>query len=633
MNKRAALILKHMIQSDETVNGVELASVLGTTSKTVGEEIRRVSEILRHFGADIISIKGIGYKLRVNNKTEFEIFAQCFYEKLLNETEWTYYPAERMDYLLYHLCFDGKSLKSAEAADRLFISQSTLSSDLKRIRLILEEYHLTLCHKPFYGVTMEGLERHKRYLMMKYMYSNEEEAYLDYGVLEFRLDSKKVHDTLIRAMERGKVRISEKGLDELVRYLIISDYRYARGNAAEPEEHIDSYVEKTEDYRLVCQIMEQLHILENESERKNLTCFLMGRRDFVSDEELDLSYLIFIRKIVDGVFRDLESRTKTTVGYPGEMKKKIRLSFASMYMRLSMGVEYGYQNINMLKEDIVVFDYVLAICDILYERYGLKLREYDIAEFYYIVKNDIERHYEKYDPLDIVYISASGLNRARYYAREIKKAFPDYIRRERFLEYYEVENIKLEDGELIITDLPKQRFWSKENRVFQIREHLNTREMKRLSGVLAMKDKEREKWRKFFPKAFYISNIDLQDKQEIIRLIVDKFAESGLVDKRFGEMVQRREQLVSSELDHGVALLSGIYQTSSFAACGLGILKRPILWEKEYVQLIIMVSEGRDAYELARRIKKRLDSVKVIHSLIHSANYEEAVELLADCKL
>ena len=56
LNKRAALILKHMIQSDETVNGVELASVLGTTSKTVGEEIRRVSEILRHFGADIISI-------------------------------------------------------------------------------------------------------------------------------------------------------------------------------------------------------------------------------------------------------------------------------------------------------------------------------------------------------------------------------------------------------------------------------------------------------------------------------------------------------------------------------------------------------------------------------------------------
>ena len=130
LNKRAMVILKYMIQSSKPVSGTELAIASGTTSKTVNTEIRKyIKDNFGILGRRIVPHKGIGYELKISDKNEFDVFVQCFVDKILNETEWFYYPKERIDDIIYYLCFEEHYLKASEIAERLYISQSTLAAD------------------------------------------------------------------------------------------------------------------------------------------------------------------------------------------------------------------------------------------------------------------------------------------------------------------------------------------------------------------------------------------------------------------------------------------------------------------------------------------------------------------------
>lgn len=630
LNKRAVLILKHIIHSAEPVNGAELAAILGTTSKTVGIEIKNISEILKNFGADIISQKGTGYMLRVFDKAEFEIFAQCFNEKMLNESEWTYYPAERIDFILYHLCFDKQYIKSSEAAEKLFISPSTLAVDLKRVRSVLDAYHLRMTHKPFYGIAIEGKERHRRCLMIKYMYNNEEEAYLDSEKLNLRLDSRHVQETVKHLFIQNKIHVSIKNLEEITRYIIISDYRFEEGYEAECENICFSIIEKTAEYRLACKIAGILSILPAERERKNLACFILSRRNFTCEEELELSYRARISVLTEGIAHFFHVRNKIDMNNNRFLKKRLLLELASMYMRLVMGFECRQQNIKAIKKNAAVFEYVLSISDYLYREEALTIREYDMTVFYYLLEECIETKFKTEGCADIIYVFLNGLSTAYYYAGRIQKKYSRHIKTEQFKEFYELAPDDYHSHTVVITDIPKQRFLTERVSIFQITEHLNSKEMTQLGKVLMQSTKANSSLMSAFSKGIFMKEIDAADRESVLKYMSERFLERGYASEDFPELMMAREQLATSELDNGVALLTGLYETSEETICGIGILKKPILWKNEYVQLIFTVSKGKDVFIVMKSIQKIIENSKTVHKLITSECRAEALQIICD---
>ncbi|MBU5266727.1 helix-turn-helix domain-containing protein [Virgibacillus proomii] len=74
-----------------------------------------------------------------------------------------------MKRLLFHLDY----IKIEDLLAELFVSRSTLQSDLKTVRNILQYYGLSIEHKPNYGMKVIGKEVSIRFCISEYIFNQQ----------------------------------------------------------------------------------------------------------------------------------------------------------------------------------------------------------------------------------------------------------------------------------------------------------------------------------------------------------------------------------------------------------------------------------------------------------------------------
>lgn len=65
---------------------------------------------------------------------------------------------ERVKYILKRLLLEKDYVRLEDLEADLYVSKSTLHTDLKKVRKILKKYDLTLANRPHYGTKVEGGE-------------------------------------------------------------------------------------------------------------------------------------------------------------------------------------------------------------------------------------------------------------------------------------------------------------------------------------------------------------------------------------------------------------------------------------------------------------------------------------------
>ncbi|MCD7810077.1 MAG: PTS sugar transporter subunit IIA, partial [Erysipelotrichaceae bacterium] len=107
------------------------------------------------------------------------------------------------------------------------------------------------------------------------------------------------------------------------------------------------------------------------------------------------------------------------------------------------------------------------------------------------------------------------------------------------------------------------------------------------------------------------------------------------IPDEFQELVFSRETLGSTEFDGIIALPHAIYPITEETFIVVALLKKPILWNKNKVSIVIMLSLSMNesqygANEIYHIITKIL-SQKVLQSkLLRCRNYEEMISLLGE---
>ncbi len=627
LNKRAMVILKYMIQSSKLVSGTELAIASGTTSKTVNTEIRNISKILRHFGAEIVPHKGIGYELKISDKNEFDVFVQCFVDKILNETEWFYYPKERIDDIIYHLCFEEHYLKASEIAERLYISQSTLAADLKKIRTILKKFHLELIHRPSYGMKIEGREIHLRMLMGRYMFIDEEENFMEFNEPYFNLDSSRVQRCIENLFIQFHIHMSLNSIDEIVRYIIISAWRI---NGRHFSEHIDFEkveISETLDYELSCRLWKILEIEAGEEEKEALAYLIMSRRNFVSEKEICGAILkesaAVYKKAAGGLgkIKNLKSDIDT--------KRNFLLVFSSMLIRYKLGVEYYRYTKGIKASDPAIDDDVSDICCLLNKICCIKLNEADRSLLYDVFENCIGQYYSSHSHLRICYTSANGLAAAKYYANHLRKWYDIGENDEIFREIYELDMLENERY-LIVTDMPKQKFSNIEQRIIQLTEGRGSLNSEKIRSILFY-EKLGKPLETIFPeKLFMIS--DKNNLNEVIVQMVQAICIRKELSNDLCRQMLYKADACPAKAANSTVILTGKWKYPENTAGAAVVLKKPILFENMYVQIIFIVVKGQDNYwDILRLLSCMADDFKKMQQLIQNPDYELLKSLFHEC--
>ena len=144
-DRREIEAVRFLYLADSFVSADALADHIHVKPRTLRELMNHIREEMRDNGADLLLKSNRGYCLEIHDP-------EVFMRYLKRQSKW---PREqqfdrpvtvedRCDWIIRRLLLDSSVSSWDELADVLFVSRSTLASDLKTVRSKLAEYHLSL---------------------------------------------------------------------------------------------------------------------------------------------------------------------------------------------------------------------------------------------------------------------------------------------------------------------------------------------------------------------------------------------------------------------------------------------------------------------------------------------------------
>ena len=147
------------------IKGIELANKVNCSLKTLQNTVKEMKIILEKYQLEIISMTSKGYNLIIHDQQEYNDFKQLLLES--DDKKDFNNQGYRITYILSTLLSDNHFVKADDLASQMYVSRSSVSSDLKIVKRVLEKYQLKIEHKPNYGMIVVGLEKDKRDCIIK----------------------------------------------------------------------------------------------------------------------------------------------------------------------------------------------------------------------------------------------------------------------------------------------------------------------------------------------------------------------------------------------------------------------------------------------------------------------------------
>ena len=196
---------------------------------------------------------------------------------------------ERIIWLLRYLLYVRRNIKSEELAQKTNVSLATLNKDLRVIRKIFKNYHITIQSTPYYGTHLEGKELALRSCFLDYcdLYMiYEENIFPQYFMKQFGLhyqQFKHIFNQVKEVIMQKKMMINDSGLKRLSLYILVSPLFSENKLSGDDNDVIISTK-----YNPLISILEKHNPLTNSYEKKLFTLFYLSLLEGINNESMDL---------------------------------------------------------------------------------------------------------------------------------------------------------------------------------------------------------------------------------------------------------------------------------------------------------------------------------------------------------
>ena len=160
---RSTRILK-LIEQRHSVSIYTLVEKFEVSSKTIKNDMKELNDLLK--GSAFIENKQGKYRIYMVDRSKFEDIKKeiCNHKEFLNS------PQQRMAFILYKLMNSEEPYLTDELAYEMNVGRTTIISDLKKMRDILEKYNLNIIGKTNNGLVLKGTELNIRFFILENMY-------------------------------------------------------------------------------------------------------------------------------------------------------------------------------------------------------------------------------------------------------------------------------------------------------------------------------------------------------------------------------------------------------------------------------------------------------------------------------
>ncbi|MCM3670996.1 PTS sugar transporter subunit IIA [Mesobacillus maritimus] len=175
MKKRTQRVFTRFLTVSTFLTFEELSKEFSTSERTLRNELALINKYLtdNHFPT-VTTTRGKGLRLDLSDEDREQLLL-----KIGDNRKTDYYqPNERFLALLLEIVDTTKTTMLYEMEEKLQVSKSTLDEDMRKLRVFLKDYGITVVSLPKQGIVLRGFERSIRSMLYDVMNSMTDINYL-----------------------------------------------------------------------------------------------------------------------------------------------------------------------------------------------------------------------------------------------------------------------------------------------------------------------------------------------------------------------------------------------------------------------------------------------------------------------
>lgn len=609
-------LLKYLIKPGGFLTAEELAKRLDISARTVIRYVNTLNGDLDEYGVQIVLKRGQGYYL----EGDLGRLRGLLDGQQLGDASW---PINQV--ILTLLYRDSMTIE--QLGDALYISTSALNKMTASVKEVLKQYGLSLGSKPYYGLFIEGSEKDKRTVLADIAFEYRQARLENTGIPNVSPEEFALIDRIAFSyLEQNGLMITDLDLNYLLVRMTIALSRCRAGHTIRGLPVPDAA--DLHNYRVVKGIMqelgEELQITFPEEE----CLYVLVYSGFIG-YDFDLENVKIdeeLHEFVTAFMREMSEFTGTPYGQDETAARALCVHLKMLMQRAHLRQSFPNPVIEQIKSDYPVeMNYAIFLARRVEERFGIRINEDEIG--YLTVHLGVCQPPDS-DRKKAVVLCNYGVGTSQMLRERLQSELPDI----NIIGVYPVHYLSMavrREVDLIISAVPIQT--NEPIPPVIVEEHLlGTHACERLKEKIWRTVNIRDELISFFDRDCFI-RLKGTERFQIIECLSRLLKKKHSLGDDMLEAVVRRELTSATDIGNLVAVPHMLQRGDFVSGIAIGILDKPILWEKEMVQLVFLAcfnqADGRSASAF-RTLYKLVKSRETVGRMIAAEDFDAFVQTL-----
>lgn len=606
-----------LLSEDSYCSSVKLSEKLGISEKTARTRIKELDQRLETFGATITSKRGLGYSLVVTDQKQFL--------ESVNQSSKNRSDGDVQDEL-FRFLLDMEDYQTIDdISAQLYISRSVLTNHLKKIEALLKLYDLSIDRKPHYGIKIIGSEANKRTcIQTNNLYP-----------LDDRDLIRKLMDYIIVGNQKYQVYMSEVAMEALINYIMISISRIKHHF---PIEHIktDRQEISQASQKIISDyinfIFKETKVYFNQYERDYLALQFTSKLASNSLSKFGPNFIISSQ--IDQLTFEMLDRVYKLLNLDFRNNLELRMALSQHLVPMDIRLRYNIMLENPLSEQIqkeYPFPYTIAstAVTVLNEFYQKDISQGEMAYIALIFALATEKRNRDIAKKNILLVCISGTSSSQLFKYKYLQAFGDYINKvyESSVSDLDFFDFKGNHIDYIFTTVPLSKKYPIP--IYEINLFIDTNDI--LTYKQFFEEGEKNYLLDYYSTNLFLPHLKASTKEDALKQMCQHISHYGLTPDGFYEAVLQRESL--GQTAFGDIALPHPYKvlTEKSFVC-VAILEEPIFWETKEIQVIFLMSIGKEKADSLEEFYKTTSNImfneEAVKALIETPTFENLLQQL-----
>ena len=609
--------------SDDFVKAKDIANILDVSLRTIESEIALLKKDICKFSfVSLESARGKGYHLSIIDNNQFKDFIENNKKDIDQHIEDDRLLRPRK--LISILFLSTKPVTRNYLLNNLYVSDSTLTKDLKITNGFLKKYNLEIKNKN--GFYIVGSERNIRKCILneKIMF---DDCHVFFGNESHDGDTiQTINKNLVTTLKKYQYSVSNDALENLIIhiYIVLQRIRLGFSSSADISQVENEYATEVNISREILELLaKKFDVSVNENEIFNLALLLKGKRDYFDSTYISKEINDFVDQVL------MLIKEEYNIDFLDDIQ--LRVSLSLHLLPLLSRVRYNSQLKNDLLPKIkknfqLGFDMGAYVADCIKEKFHLLISEDEISYIAIYFNVALNRLKKKANGKKILIISNLRNSESLLLKEIIYTEFDERISKIDILNLENEDKDQINKYDIVLSI--NQNEYTKNGKALIINRYPTKTDMHNIRMCLDGFPTVDAFVSLLYPN---IIEINTTSKEELIQELCQYIDKSN----ELCNSILKRESYGGTYFGNGVAIPHPISPLADCTSIIFAKLDKPIDWDgyNTKTSLVFLVSMGKDdlpAQSIWPYLTELINNQKTLIALKEASNFAEIKKIVYD---